>query len=450
MRSPKPLRMGPPAVSASNRDQGFLVIDTIEHCTHDQRFPPLVPCHPPPPRYSYPPMAKRIAILGSTGSIGTSALDVLAHLGPDYRATALSAHSQADKLIEQMRQFRPASVAVTDESQAAKVRSAASALGTRVYVGAAGVVEMVQRDDIDIVLAAIVGAAGLPAVFAAVRSGKTLALANKEALVVAGSLLIPEAKKRGVAILPVDSEHSAIFQAAKSGKAHEITKLILTASGGPFRNASREKIENATLADALNHPTWQMGTKITIDSATMFNKGLELIEACWLFDLPPEKIEIVVHPESIIHSMVEFRDGSIIAQMGPPDMRTPIQYALTYPERLSGNSRKLDLTQALSLHFQPPDYERFPALRLAQDVARRGGTLGSVLNAANEAAVAAFASGNIPFGGIARAVAHTIQAHSVQPAPSLDDLLEADRWARRTTGQFVQEWSLDKKVACSA
>jgi len=387
-------------------------------------------------------MAKRIAILGSTGSIGTSALDVLSHLGPDYQVAALSAHAQADKLIEQMHRFRPACVAITDDSKADLVRKAAVSTRTEVYVGAGGLVKMIERDDIDMVLAAIVGAAGLPAVFAAVETGKTLALANKEALVVAGSLLIPLARKRGVSILPVDSEHSAIFQAMQSGKANEIKKVILTASGGPFRNASLEKIENATLDDALNHPTWRMGNKITIDSATMFNKGLELIEACWLFDLPPEQIEIVVHPESVVHSMVEFIDGSVIAQMGPPDMRTPIQYALTYPARLRGVSRKLDLSKSLSLHFHPPDFDRFPALRLAQDVARRGGTLGSVLNAANEAAVEAFVAGNIPFGGIARAVEHTIRAHTVQTTPSLDDLLKADQWARRTALQFIRELSM--------
>ena len=381
-------------------------------------------------------MAKRIAILGSTGSIGTNALEVIAHLGPEYRAAALSAHSQTDKLIAQMRQFRPAAVAVTEESQVDIVREAAKETGTRVYAGAAGAVEMVEREEIDIVLAAIVGAAGLPAVFAAVRTGKTLALANKEALVVAGSLLIPEARRRGVAILPVDSEHSAIFQAMQSGKCGEIKRLILTASGGPFRNSSREGIESATLADALNHPTWQMGSKVTIDSATMFNKGLELIEACWLFDLPPERVEIVVHPESVVHSMVEFVDGSVIAQLGPPDMRTPIQYALTYPERREGISRRMDWSKAFSLNFHPPDFEKFPALLIAQDVARRGGTLGAVMNAANEAAVAAFIAGRIPFGGIARAVGHTIDTHAVQQAPSLDDLLKADVWARRTVEQY--------------
>jgi 1-deoxy-D-xylulose-5-phosphate reductoisomerase len=382
-------------------------------------------------------MAKRIAILGSTGSIGTSALDVLAHLGPDYRVAALSAHSQIEKLIEQMRQFEPFAVAVTDESQAAAVRQAAQGTSTQVYAGPGGLVEMVQRDDVDVVLAAIVGAAGLPAVFAAVHGGKTLALANKEALVVAGSLLIPEARKRGVAILPVDSEHSAIFQAMHAGKAHEVKRVILTASGGPFRSAPRDKIEAATLDDALNHPTWRMGNKITIDSATMFNKALELIEACWLFDLRPERVEIVVHPESVIHSMVEFVDGSVMAQLGPPDMRTPIQYALTYPQRMPGVSRTLDLSKSFSLNFHPPDDQRFLALRLARDVARGGGTLGSVMNAANEAAVAAFVAGNIPFGGIARTVEHTIRTHAVQAAPSLDDLLEADRWARRTAERYI-------------
>ncbi len=387
-------------------------------------------------------MAKRIAILGSTGSIGTNALDVVAHLGSGYQVAALSAHSQVDKLIGQMKRFQPAAVAVTDDAQADRVRQAAEGTRTQVYVGAAGVVQMVERDDIDIVLAAIVGAAGLPAVFAAVETGKTLALANKEALVMAGSLLIPLARRRGVTILPVDSEHSAIFQAMQSGRVHEIKKVILTASGGPFRTASLEQIESATLDDALNHPTWRMGNKITIDSATMFNKGLELIEACWLFDLPPEKIEIVIHPESIVHSMVEFVDGSVIAQLGPPDMRTPIQYALTYPDRLHGVSRTLDLSRSFSLNFHPPDFERFPALRLAQHVARLGGTLGAVLNAANESAVTAFVAGNIPFGGIARAVEHTIRSHAVQPTPTLDDLLKADRWARGTAERFVNAVSV--------
>jgi 1-deoxy-D-xylulose-5-phosphate reductoisomerase len=384
-------------------------------------------------------MAKRIAILGSTGSIGVSSLDVIDHLQPGYRAVALSANSQADKLIEQMKRYRPAAVAICDPRHAQTVKQAADPLGVRVYVGAAGLEQMVQRPDIDTVVAAIVGAAGLPAVFAAVRAKKTICLANKESLVVAGALLLPEAKKRGVQILPVDSEHSAIFQALQSGRAHEIKRIILTASGGPFRNKPLHEIENATLADALAHPTWQMGNKITIDSATMFNKGLELIEACWLFNVPPSKVQIVVHPESVIHSMVEFVDGSVVAQLSPPDMRTPIQYALTFPDRLPGVSRTMDWSKTFGLNFAPPDFEKFPALRIAQEVATRGGTLGAVMNAANESAVTAFMAGRIPFGGIARAVEHTIHAHTVQPEPSLDDLFEADLWARRVAEEYVNQ-----------
>jgi 1-deoxy-D-xylulose-5-phosphate reductoisomerase len=377
-------------------------------------------------------LRKNIAILGSTGSIGCNGLDVIENLGPPYRAVALSAHRQADKLLEQVRRHRPAAVAITDEGVDRSVVDQIKQLGAEVYPGEQGMVRLATREDVDIVLAAVVGAAGLPAVIAAVSAGKTLALANKESLVVAGSLVIPEARKRGVPILPVDSEHSAVFQAMQCGKAKEVRRVILTASGGPFRSATREQIERATLADALNHPTWRMGNKITIDSATMFNKGLEIIEACWLFDLPPEKVEVVVHPESIIHSMVEFVDGSVIAQLSPPDMRTPIQYALTYPHRAEGVSKRLDITGAFKLHFEPPDFERFPALRIAYDVAKRGGTLGAVMNAANEAAVAAFTSGNIPFGEISRLVELTIARHRLQPHPTLDDLLEADRWARQT------------------
>jgi 1-deoxy-D-xylulose-5-phosphate reductoisomerase len=289
------------------------------------------------------------------------------------------------------------------------------------------------------VLAAIVGAAGLPAALAAVQAGKTLALANKEALVIAGSLLIPEARRRNVRIIPVDSEHSAVFQAMAAGRLSEVKRIILTASGGPFRNATRQQMENATLADALNHPTWRMGHKITIDSATMFNKALEIIEACWLFDLPPEKIEVVVHPESVIHSLVEFVDGSVMAQLSPPDMRTPIQYALTWPDRLPGISRQLDLSKAFAFNFQPPDPDRFPALKLGHEAARAGGTMGAVLNAANESAVAAFTSGKIPFTEIPRLVAATMKSHRLQPSPTLDDLMEADRWSRKTVQGMIED-----------
>lgn len=385
-------------------------------------------------------MSKNIAILGSTGSIGCNALEVIEKLGPPYRAVALSGHRQTEKLLEQVRRHRPAAVAITDDDADRIVVEQIRSLEAEVYRGCDGLVRLATRPDVDIVLAAVVGAAGLPALLAAVRAGKTLALANKESLVVAGSLLVPEARRRGVRILPVDSEHSAVFQAMQCGRLEEVKRVILTASGGPFRRATREQIERATLADALNHPTWRMGNKITIDSATMFNKGLEIIEACWLFDLPPSKIEVVVHPESVIHSMVEFVDGSVMAQLSPPDMRTPIQYALTYPERMDGIGRRLDLTQPFNLHFEPPDLDRFPALSLAFDVAVAGGTMGAVMNAANEAAVAAFTSGNLPFGQIFRLVSLTIAEHRLQAQPTLDDLLEADRWAR----QFVQE-CVDRK-----
>ncbi|MGH7214552.1 MAG: 1-deoxy-D-xylulose-5-phosphate reductoisomerase [Tepidisphaeraceae bacterium] len=381
-------------------------------------------------------MSKRVAVLGSTGSIGCNALEVIAHLGPPYRAVALSAHRQTDKLLAQVERHRPAAVAVsngaTDELVAKIERS-----GAKVYTGEAGLVEMVRRDDIDIVLSAIVGAAGLPAAFVTVQSGKTLALANKESLVVAGSLLIREARKHNAPILPVDSEHSAIFQAMLAGRRSEVRRVILTASGGPFRNASREEMNRATVDDALKHPTWRMGNKITIDSATMFNKGLELIEACWLFDLEPEQLEVVIHPESIVHSMVEFVDGSTIAQLSPPDMRTPIQYALTSPRRAAGIGRRLDLTQSFQLTFEPPDFDRFPALKIAYDIARRGGNSGAVMNAANESAVAAFTSGRVAFGEISSLVRSTIDAIPLQNSPTLDDLLQADHEARATVKRLI-------------
>jgi 1-deoxy-D-xylulose-5-phosphate reductoisomerase len=299
-----------------------------------------------------------------------------------------------------------------------------------VRVGPAELEAIARDSEVDIVLNAVVGAAGLAATLAAAQCGKTIALANKESLVVGGSIIMPAARKSGAAVLPVDSEHSAIFQALRAGGRGEIKRIILTASGGPFRTATFDQLKRATYADALNHPTWRMGSKISIDSATMFNKGLELIEACWLFDVPPDKVEIVVHPESVVHSMVEFTDGSTIAQLSPPDMRTPIQYALTYPDRQSGLSSPMDWSRACALHFEPPDLKKFPALGLAYQVARLGGDSGAVLNAANEAAVQAFSEGKISFPQISELVGLTIQSHRLQPNPSLDDLLEADRWAR--------------------
>lgn len=375
-------------------------------------------------------MSKRIAILGSTGSIGTAALEVIEHLGPPYQVASLSAHRQTARLVDQVRHHRPTAVALTAEHPAPATLEQLTALNVAIYRGPTGLEAMVRRDDVDVVLAAIVGAAGLPAVLAAVQAGKTLALANKEALVVAGALLLPQAKASGAPVLPVDSEHSAVFQAMQCGRLGEVRRVILTASGGPFRNWTRKELESATVQQALSHPTWRMGHKITIDSATMFNKALEIIEACWLFDLPPEKVEVVIHPESIIHSMVEFVDGSVIAQLSPPDMKTPIQYALTYPQRLTGLGKRLNLTHPLSLNFQPPDPARFPALRLAYEVVRTGGTMGAVFNAANEAAVAAFLAGKITLLEISRLVEVTMSQHRTTASPGLSDLLAADAWAR--------------------
>jgi len=384
-------------------------------------------------------LSKRVAILGSTGSIGRSAVEVIRHLGAPYRAAALSAHSRADELIAQARELRPKVACVTGECDRASVEYQLHHLGVETYFGQTGLIEVVQHPEVDIVLSAIVGAAGLPAAVACVEAGKTLLLANKESLVVAGSLLMPEARKRGVTILPVDSEHSAIFQALLAGRREEVKRVILTASGGPFRACSVDQIENATPADALKHPTWNMGTRITLDSATMFNKAAEIIEAVWLFDLDPSQIEVVVHKESVIHSMVEFVDGSVIAQLSPPDMKTPIQYALTHPDRKPGCGREMDWTAAFALNFEPPDRRKFPALDIAYDVATRKGTLGAVMNAANETAAAAFLSGKIRFGMIWRAVEHTIAAHTVTPAPTLADLLEADHWARKTAAAWLEK-----------
>ncbi|GIW76523.1 MAG: 1-deoxy-D-xylulose 5-phosphate reductoisomerase [Phycisphaerae bacterium] len=363
---------------------------------------------------------------------------MIQHLGPPYRAVALSTHSRVDQLIEQTRRLRPVAIAVTGESDTAYLRSLFGQMGVECFFGPSGLIDLVQHPQVDIVLSAVVGAAGLPAAVSAVDAGKKLLLANKEALVIAGSLLIPRARQRQTEILPIDSEHSAVFQAMQAGRRQEIRRVILTASGGPFRKASLSEMENARPRDALRHPTWNMGEKITIDSATMFNKAAEIIEAAWLFDLEPDQIEVVIHPESVIHSMVEFVDGSVIAQLSPPDMKTPIQYAITYPERLSGCGKRMDWTSEWALHFEPPDPKRFPALSIAYEVIRVRGTLGAVMNAANETAVSAFLAEKIRFGMIWRVVENTIAQHHVILNPTLDDLLQADQWARRTAEAWIR------------
>ena len=379
---------------------------------------------------------KRVAILGSTGSIGTSSLDVIASLPDRLTAIALTAHSNWARLCEQARQFRPRWVTLTDDV----------CLGTADRGQLNGEVELLDTSDrierivssgeTDVVLTAIVGAAGLRGTWAALEAGKTVCVANKETLVLAGPQVMELSRRTGARILPVDSEHSAVFQAMLAGQPREVRRILLTASGGPFRNSPREQMDAATPEQALRHPTWQMGRKITIDSATMMNKALEIIEAKWLFGLRPDQVEIIVHPESIVHSMVEFADGSTIAQLSLPDMRLPIQYALCFPERLPCPAPRLDLAQVGSLNFAPADLDRFPALRLGYEVAERGGTAGAVLNAANEVAVARFLAGEICFTHIVDACKAVLEQHTFDPSPTLTGLLAADRWAREQARQW--------------
>ena len=383
-------------------------------------------------------MPKRIAILGSTGSIGNSALRVIDVLGSEYEIVALSAHSNVELLAQQARRYKPRFVAVTNTDYVEKLRSAVGDLDVEILVGPEGLVEIAQLDKVDIVLTAVVGAAGLGAVLAAAQKGKTLAIANKESLVVAGELLMKAVKAAGGTILPVDSEHSAIFQAMQSGSREEVSKIILTASGGPFRKATAEDIQNVTRRQALAHPVWNMGPKITVDSATMVNKALEVIEAHWLFDMPVDKIEVLIHPESIVHSLVEFVDGSVVAQLGRPDMCLPIQYALTYPKRVAGIAEHLRFDEIGKLTFEKPDLKKFRALLLGFEVARVGGTAAVVFNAANEAAVEQFLAGKIKFVNIVELIENCMNKHSVKTNVSLEELLEADAWARREVSELAR------------
>ncbi|HUT46577.1 MAG TPA: 1-deoxy-D-xylulose-5-phosphate reductoisomerase [Sedimentisphaerales bacterium] len=382
-------------------------------------------------------MTKRIAILGSTGSIGKNALRVIDSLGPEYKIVALSAHSKVELLAEQARRYKPGFVAITNSDYAGQLREFLGDLDIEILAGPDGLIKIAELQEVDVVLTAVVGAAGLPSVLAAGRKGKRLAIANKEPLVIAGELLRKEIEKNGGVILPVDSEHSAVFQAMQSGSKEEVNKIILTASGGPFRQATAEDIRNVTLEQALAHPVWDMGPKITIDSATMMNKAFEIIEARWLFDMPVEKIEVLIHPESIIHSIVEFVDGSMIAQLGEPDMCLPIQYALTYPARVAGIARALRLEEIGTLTFEKPNLETFRALSLGYEVARTGGTAPVVFNAANEAAVEEFLAGRIKFVNIVEIIENCLNRHNVKPTVSLEEVLEADAWARREVTELA-------------
>ncbi len=383
---------------------------------------------------------KRLAILGSTGSIGQNALAVVAEHPQEFQVVGLAAGKNVGMLAEQIRAVRPARVSVQDEAVARDLReSLAGHPLVEILVGPEGAVSVASAPEADIVVSAMVGAVGLPPTLAAVEAGKTVALANKETLVAAGPLVMSAVVARGVALIPVDSEHSAIFQALEGQRLDEVRRLWLTASGGPFRTWPQEKLATATPAQALKHPNWDMGAKITIDSATMMNKALEVIEASVLFGLPVSQIEVFIHPQSIIHSLVEFVDGSVLAQLGWPDMRLPIAYALAYPRRLPLNSEPLDLGKVAQLTFERPDFDRFPALRLGYEAAKIGGTMPAVLNAANEVAVAAFLDGRLPFPGIPRVVEETMAAHAPGPLKNLAQVLAVNNWAREHSQELVNK-----------
>jgi 1-deoxy-D-xylulose-5-phosphate reductoisomerase len=375
--------------------------------------------------------SRRIVVLGSTGSIGTSTLDVAAHLPDRLEIVGLAAHAKWEQLAEQCRRFRPRIAVLTDVTAAAQADRAAFPPETELLAGPDAVCRLASAPDVDVVVAAVVGAAGLTGTWAALEAGKTVALANKETLVVGGPLVMELAARRGATLLPVDSEHSAIFQALAGYTAADVERVVLTASGGPFRGMTAADLDDVTPAQALRHPTWQMGPKITVDSATLMNKALEVIEARWLFGLAPDQIDVIIHPESVVHSFVEFLDGSVLAQLSPPDMRLPIQLALLHPQRVPGPARRIDWRELSALRFEQPDREVFPALDLGFEVARRGGTAGAVLNAANEAAVERFLAGTLTFPDIARCCRAVLDLHDYDPAPSLDGLLAADRWARQ-------------------
>ena len=385
---------------------------------------------------------KRLAILGSTGSIGTQTLDVVRRHPDLYEVYAICANRSVDLLVEQAREFRPEVVCIADESLYEALSSQLSAISFqgKIWAGADSIADMVTMPSIDIVVAAMVGYAGLRPTIEAIRAGKTIALANKETLVVAGEIICELAQKHHAPILPVDSEHSAIFQSLVGEDRNEIEKILLTASGGPFRTYSLEQMRTVTAADALRHPNWEMGAKITIDSASMMNKGFEVIEAKWLFGVPVEKVEVVVHPQSIVHSAVQFADGAIKAQLGAPDMRLPIQYALSFPERLAADFPRADLFALKDLTFERPDLERFPNLGLAYEAMRRGGTVPCVLNAANEVANLAFREGRCGFLQMSDIISETMAKAAYIAKPTYEDYVACDAEARR-----IAEAELNRK-----
>ena len=382
---------------------------------------------------------KQIAILGSTGSIGTQTLDVIRQHSDQFCVYALTAHRSVDLLIQQALEFNPAVVCIADESCYPRLRDALSDLPIKVMAGEKAIAEMVTMSAIDVVVAAMVGYAGLRPTIEAIKAKKTIALANKETLVVAGEIICRLAKLHKVSILPVDSEHSAIFQSLVGESMASVEKLLLTASGGPFRTFTYEQMQYVMAAQALQHPNWEMGAKITIDSASMMNKGFEVIEARWLFDIPVERIQVLVHPQSVIHSAVQFVDGSVKAQLGTPDMRMPIQYALTYPDRWYSDVPRLDLFATKQLTFEEPDLQRFPNLRLAYEAMERGGNVPCILNAANEVVNTAFREGKCGFLQMSEAIAQTMQRTTFIAEPTYEDYVQTDSEAREITKELIKK-----------
>ncbi|MBA5865577.1 MAG: 1-deoxy-D-xylulose-5-phosphate reductoisomerase [Nitrospira sp. CR1.3] len=380
---------------------------------------------------------KTIVILGSTGSIGTNTLDIVNRFPADFRVTGLTAGSNDEVLEEQIRRFKPRVVALSSEAAAAKLRRRCADFPVEVLSGQDGLAQVASLSEAELVVSAIVGGAGLVPTLAAIRSGKHIALANKEPMVMAGKLMQEEARRHGVKIFPVDSEHSAIFQSLEGHRLEDVRRLILTASGGALWTLSKDQLQDVTPEQALQHPNWKMGAKITIDSATLMNKGLEVVEARWLFDIPESRIDVLIHRESIIHSLVEYEDRSMIAQLGLPDMRTPISYAMRYPERLPLDLPSLDLTEIGKLSFCKPDHDRFPCLRLGYESLRIGGTMPAAMNAANEIAVDAFLNGGIRFTAIADIIRSTMEAHQSCEVNTVEAALETDRWAREKAESLV-------------
>lgn len=380
---------------------------------------------------------RSIALLGSTGSIGVSTLDLVRQFPDRFKIHGLVAGGNIERLAKQIKEFSPRCVAIKNEEDVPRLRRLIGKQRVEILCGETGATAVATASKVEIVLAAIVGAAGLVPTLKAVNAGKEIALANKEALVMAGELLVKAAKEKGIRLFPVDSEHSAIFQCLQGNRRDDVDKLILTASGGPFLRTPLQRLEKVTVKQALKHPNWKMGKKITIDSATMMNKGLEVVEARWEFDVEPHRIEVVIHPQSVVHSMVRYQDGSVMAQLGVPDMRIPIAYALAYPHRLNGQWKALEFTRHRELNFLPVEKTRFPALALAYEALHEGGSMPAVLNAANEIAVGAFLEHRIGFREIHRIIDKTMQCHETKRPKEVDDILDVDRWARDKASSLI-------------